>query len=260
MKRILTTLLLGLMLPTMAQADEAAGGAAGNTASAIPTTIRVDRPSFANSSNVVGLGVNSMECGVQVIVTKGDPQSLTQTPLLFRHGISERLEFRLGTSGLNFRDGQRGWADLAPGFKWNFHSDNNISVSLVGSITVPVGSTTLRAASVSPSLSFAVDLPVGSQTGLLVNVGANAPGEGSNRVLQPFATVGVSQTLSDKWAIYAEGAVFGPGSPGAPNTTAGDVVVTYLVNPDLQLDAAFFKGFSSGGLDWAATLGLSRRF
>lgn len=227
---------------------------------AIPTTIRVDRPSFANSSNVVGDGVHSLESGVLVTVNKDDPYALTQTPLLYRVGTSGDLEFRLGTTGLNFKDGNAGWADLSPGFKWNFHADENISASLVGSLTVPVGSQAFRPTSVNPSLSFAVDVPVGPKTGLLFNVGANAPGDGRDRVVQPFATAGLAQTLSDKWGVYLEGAVFGPSAPGAPTTTASDVVVTYLVDNDTQLDAAFFKGFSSSGLDWAATLGLSHRF
>lgn len=247
MKRFLPTLLLSLSLSASAQTG-------------IPATIRVDRPSFANSSNVVGEGVNSWESGVLVTLNKNDPEALTQTPLMFRHGLTEDLEFRLGTSGLNLRDGSAGWADLAPGFKWNFHSDESVSASLVGSLTVPVGSSTFRSASVTPSLSFAIDVPVGPKTGVLLNLGANAPGTGSDRVVQPFATAGLSQTLSDKWGVYLEGAVFGPGAPGGITTTAGDVVVTYLVNPDVQIDTAFFKGFSSGGFDWAATLGLSTRF
>ena len=260
MKHLLCTCLLGLSLSASAQETEPATSEAETPAPNIPATIRVDRPSFANSSNVVGEGVNSLESGVLVTVTKGDPYALTQTPLMFRHGINQELEFRLGTSGLNFRDGNAGWADLSPGFKWNFHSHDSVSASLVGSLTVPVGSSKFRPVSVNPSVSLAVDVPVGPKTGLLFNVGATAPGDSRDRVIQPFATAGVSQTLSDKWGLYVEGAVFGPAAPGQPNTTAGDVVVTYLVNSDMQLDAAFFKGFSSGGLDWAATLGLSTRF
>lgn len=119
----------------------------------IPATIRVDRPSFANSSNVVGDGVHSLEAGVLVTVNKDDPYALTQTSLLYRVGTSGDLEFRLGTTGLNFKDGDSGWADVSPGFKWNFHADENISASLVGSLSVPVGSKTFRATSVSPSPS-----------------------------------------------------------------------------------------------------------
>jgi hypothetical protein len=230
------------------------------SAPTIPATIRVDRPSFANSSNVVGDGVHSIEAGVLVTVSKGDPYALTQTPLLYRVGLNGEFEFRLGTSGMNFQDSEAGWADLSPGFKWNFHSSEDLSVSLVGALTVPVGSRAFRSTSVNPALSFAVDVPVGPKTGLLFNVGATSPGDGRDQVVQPFATAAVSQTLSDKFGIYVEGAVFGPSVPGGDTTTAGDVVVTYLVNDDFQLDAAFFKGFSSSGLDWGATLGLATRF
>ena len=260
MKILIPSLLLTLSLSVSAQTDAPTGNQPSENKTSIPATIRVDRPSFANSSNVVGEGVNSFESGVLVTVNKDDPQALTQTPLMYRYGISQDLEFRLGTSGLNLRDGQTGWADLSPGFKWNFHSDESISASLVGSLTVPVGSSTFRPTSVNPSLSFAIDVPVGPKTGLLFNLGANAPGSGSDRVIQPFATAGVAQTLSDRWGLYLEGAVFGPSAPGGVATTAGDVVVTYLINPDVQLDAAVFKGFSSSGLDWAATVGLSTRF
>jgi hypothetical protein len=233
---------------------------AEESAPVIPATIRVDRPSFANSSNVVGDGVHSIESGVLVTVNKDDPFALTQTPLLYRAGLNSEFELRLGTTGLNFKGSDSGWADISPGFKWNFHNSEDISISLIGSLTVPVGSRVFRSTSVNPSVSFAIDVPVGPKTGLLFNAGANAPGDGRNRVVQPFATAGVSQTLSDKVAVYLEGAVFGPSAPGGITTTAGDVVVTYLVNDNLQLDAAFFKGFSSSGLDWAATVGLATRF
>lgn len=260
MKLGLCALLLALPLAASAQEAGPTEVSPESTQPSIPATIRVDRPSFANSSNVVGEGISSLESGVLVTVNKGDPYALTQTPLMFRHGLSQDFELRLGTSGLNFRGAHSGWADLSPGFKWNFHSEENLSVSLVGSLTVPVSSPNFRPPSVNPSLSLAADVPVGPKTGLLFNVGASAPGDGHDRVIQPFATAGVSQTLSDKWGLYLEGAVFGPSAPGQPATTAGDVVVTYLLNPDMQLDAAFFKGFRAGGLDWAATVGVSTRF
>ena len=261
MKNLTVALLLSFSLTGFAQEAEPPTEIKLEAAApAIPATMRVDRPSFANSSNVVGQGVKSLESGVLVTVNKDDPYTLTQTPLLYRVGLSPEFELRLGTTGLNFKDEDAAWADLGPGFKWNFQADQDVSVSLVGSLTVPVGSATFRPPSVNPSLSFAIDVPVGPKTGLLFNVGANAPGDDRARVVQPFATAGVSQTLSDKWGLYVEGAVFGPGGPGGITTTAGDVVVTYLLDNDTQFDVAFFKGFSSSGLDWAATVGLSHRF
>ncbi len=259
MKNLTVALLLSLSVSAFAQ-ETPSEESAEETSPSIPATIRVDRPSFANSSNVVGSGVTSLETGVLVTVNRDDPYRLTQTPLMLRVGTGTDMEFRLGTSGMNFKDGHAGFTDVTPGFKWNFHSDENVSASMVVGVTVPVGNPTLRSSSINPSLSFAVDFPVGPKTGLLFNVGANAPGDDRDRVVQPFATAGVTQTLNDKWAVYLEGAVFGPTAPGGITTTAGDVVVTYLVDDDMQLDAAVFKGFSSGGLDWAATVGLSTRF
>lgn len=61
-----------------------------------PPTIRVDRPSFANSSHVVGAGVHSLESGVLVTTTKQESHALVQAPLLYRVGINQELEFRLG--------------------------------------------------------------------------------------------------------------------------------------------------------------------
>lgn len=228
--------------------------------SPVPTNLRVDRPSYANSSFTIGKKMTSLESGVLVIVNKGTPDALTQTPMLIRHGISDTFELRLATSGLNNQNSLLGWADAASGFKWNFHSSDDISASLVGSLTVPLGNPTFRPTSLNPSLSVAIDIPVGPKTGVLFNVGAATSGAGSVRVLQPFTTIGVGQTLSDRWSLYIEGAAFGATTPDGPATTAGDVVATYLISPDLQLDTAFFKGFSSSGLNWATTLGLSTRF
>ncbi|MGE0493888.1 MAG: transporter [Vulcanimicrobiota bacterium] len=256
MKRIVSILLLlGLSVgPAWCQESES------ETEPGRPATIIVDRPSFGNGSKVVGDGVASLESGVLVTTTKAGGQTLTQTPLLFRVGTSGDLEFRLATNLLNYQDPNLGVGDLAPGFKWNFLSEPGASLSLVGSLQVPSGSRTFRAPGLVPSLSLAADFPLDDSTGLLINLGALSPGDGRDRVLQTFGTVGVSTPLSDKSSIYFEFAGFSPAAPGQPATTAADVVVTYLVDPDLQLDAAVFKGFSSSGLDWGFTFGVSTRF
>ncbi|MCA9794648.1 MAG: transporter [Candidatus Eremiobacteraeota bacterium] len=225
-----------------------------------PATIIVDRPSFGNGSKVVGRDVISLESGLLVTTAKGSGQTLTQTPMLLRVGTSEDWEFRLGTNLLNYQERVLGVGDLAPGFKWNFLRDPGASVSLVGSLQVPSGSAAFQSPGVVPSLSLAADFPLDDSTGLLVNLGALSPGQGQERVIQAFGTVGVSTALSQKSSLYFELAGFSPAAPGQPATTAGDVVVTYLVNPDLQLDAAVFKGFSSSGLDWGFTFGVSTRF
>lgn len=67
-------------------------------------------------------------------------------------------------------------------------------------------------------------------------------------------------SVSDQLSLYFEVAGFTPQEVGGPSTMAGDIVIAYLVNPDLQLDVAGFKGFSSSGLDWGATVGISHRF
>jgi hypothetical protein len=225
-----------------------------------PPTIIVDRPSFANGSAVVGDGVHSLETGLLFTDSKGDSVLLTQTPILYRVGVNEEFEFRLATNLLNYQDPNFGVGDLAPGFKWNFFNEDHLSVSLIGALSVPTGSKAFRAPGVVPAVSFAADVPLTDDTGILMNVGALSPGDGRDRVIQSFATFGVSTALTDKSNIYFEVAGFSPDAPGQPSTTAGDIVVTYLVNPDFQLDAAVFKGFSGTGLDWGFTLGMANRF
>ncbi|MCA9777727.1 MAG: transporter [Candidatus Eremiobacteraeota bacterium] len=240
-----------LMLSTCAMAQEDDGR---------PEFIIVDRPSFANGSAVVGDGVRSLESGVLITRTKGTSDVLTQTPLLFRAGTSDDLEFRLATSGLNFQSSQVGWADLSPGFKWKFLDEEAATVSLVTSLTVPVGSRAFRNDSLAGSLSLAADFPVSESGGILINLGANGTGTTRADVIQPFFTVGYGHSVSEDSSLYFEAAAFGPDSPGAPSTTAGDIVFAHRINPDLQFDVAAFKGFSSYGLDWALTTGLSTRF
>lgn len=225
-----------------------------------PPTIIVDRPSFANGSAVVGEGVQSLETGVLVTDAKGSSPLLIQTPILYRAGVSEHFEFRLATNLINFSEPDFGTGDLAPGFKWNFLKKDKLSMSVVGSLSVPTGSEAFRAPGVIPALSLAADIPLNDSTGLLINLGGLSPGDDRERVIQGFATFGVSRVLNDRSNIYFEVAGFTPASPGAPSTTAGDIVVTYLVNPDLQLDTAVFKGFSGSGLDWGVTFGLATRF
>ena len=225
-----------------------------------PEFIIVDRPSFANGSAVVGNGVRSLESGVLVTRNRGSSDVLTQTPLLFRAGTADDLEFRFASSGLNFQSSQVGWADLSPGFKWRFLDEEGAKVSMITSLTVPVGSRAFRNDSLAGSLSFAADFPVSDGGGILINLGASSTGTLRTDVIQPFFTVGYSQSVDDDSSLYFEAATFGPDSPGAPSTVAGDIVFAHRFNPNLHFDVAVFKGFSSYGLDWAVTTGFATRF
>ena len=250
--------LLFLLLSTLAVAQE--GDERPEVDDGRPEVIIVDRPSFANGSAVVGNGVRSLESGVLVTRNRGSSDVLTQTPLLFRAGTADDLEFRFASSGLNFQSSQVGWADLSPGFKWRFLDEEGAKVSMITSLTVPVGSRAFRNDSLAGSLSFAADFPVSDGGGILINLGASSTGTLRTDVIQPFFTVGYSQSVDDDSSLYFEAATFGPDSPGAPSTVAGDIVFAHRFNPNLHFDVAVFKGFSSYGLDWAVTTGFATRF
>lgn len=260
MRIILFVCMLMLSLPVLAQ-DQKETEPKAEPENTRPETIIVDRPSFANGSAVVGDGVASLETGILVTRDKGPgAQTLTQTPLLFRLGTSEELEFRLGSSGLLFQDDAAGWADLSPGFKWLFVNSDAAVVSLFTALNIPVGSRRFRNQSLAGTVGLAADFPLDDENGILINLGGTANGTTRNDSITGFATFGLAHTLSERSSIYFEVAGFTPAAPGEPSTMAGDIVVTYLVNNDLQLDVAAFKGFSSSGLDWGATFGVSTRF
>lgn len=96
MNRLLCSLLI-LALWSSGWAQEA-------SSESRPAHIQVDRPSFANSSAVVGDGVTSLEAGVLVTTARGTDEALVQTPLLLRIGLDSDLEFRLASNLLNYQD------------------------------------------------------------------------------------------------------------------------------------------------------------
>lgn len=260
MKKIIVLLLL-LTTFVVAQEEDKEEPLEDTEAGRIPLVMVVDRPSFGFPSFVVGDGVVSLESGVLVTVQKGSSEALTTTPQILRVGTADNFELRMTTSGLNFQSGSAGWADLTPGFKWRVLDEENASVSLLTALNVPVGSSKFRSDAVSGSLTVCADFPVTDANNVLINVGANTNGNsGRDDVLTAFFTAGISQSVTDKFSLYFEVAGFSPQEVGGPSTMAGDIVAAYLVNPDLQLDLAGFKGFSSTGLDWGVTLGISNRF
>jgi hypothetical protein len=249
-----------LLLSTTCFAQDEDSEAAEESSASIPETIVVDRPSFAFPPDTVGVGVKSLESGVLVTRNKGE-DALVSTPLLLRIGTHEDFEWRFSTSGVNFQNSDVGWSDLSTGFKWRFLESDKADVSLLTSLNVPVGSSAFRGDAVSGNVILISNFPVADNTGILVNLGANTTGNsGRDDVLVGYFTLGVAQSLTERLSVYVEVAGFTPQEVGGPSTMAGDVCFAYLIDDNTSFDFAGFKGFSSSGLDWSATVGLSHRF
>ncbi len=224
--------------------------------------LTVDRPSFGNSSHVVGDGIVQLESGFLHQGYKDGTPALDNFPQRLRIGVSDDFEFRLDSNFLSIQNGEVGLDDFAPGFKYNFASSEDYSLAIWGILEVPSATRTLfRAPDVNGGLSLAADFPLDDLTYLNTNLGFLTPVDGlGNRVVQPYGTFYVGRTLSSTASGYVEFAAFGKGPAGAPGTTAVDGGVSFTLDQNCALDFAVFKGLSGVGLDWGATIGITNRW
>jgi hypothetical protein len=257
----LSLLLAALCLPLAATADDDA--------------ISPDRPSVAESSQVVGKGRFQLETGIQWD-RRRDPdlheRTLT-TPTLLRIGLGERAELRVETDGRTIvhdadpASGQHtvtaGYADTSLGVKWHVAEQRGSQPSLgvLLHADLPSGSRELRGRGVRPSLRLAADweLPNGLELTVMPGVGVDSDERGA-RYGYGVLAVELDKAFSERVHGFAELAAPQVARADHGGTQAVfDAGLTYLVNKDLQLDAALVRGLNRRTPDLGLTVGLSLR-
>lgn len=221
-----------------------------------------DRPDVAESAVTVGSGRVQLETGVLFQRFRDGSADQVVTPTLLRVGTGPDTELRLESDGLTFQGPDRGVSDVALGFKLNLSDSDGVATGLLFDVLLPTGSRAFRGASAEPAARFLLDADLSEEWGLGFNAGVILPEDpAGNRFLQGAFALSLGRSLSEEVRVYGE--VFGAGpdaAPGGPVLLGADTGITWLLNPDLQLDASFLRGLSSGGLDWGVSAGVSARF
>ena len=235
--------------------------------------IATDRPDFTESPEVVAAGTFQIETSVawQRDKAGGTTTRLRSTPTLLRLGIGHELELRLETDGwLHQSDGTapaiRGRADTAVGVKWQVwdaeETGGQPSLGWLLHVDTPSGSGPFKGQGLRPSLRLAVEwaLPAGWSLGTMAGIFTSRD-DNNQRYSAAVASASLAIPINESWHTFAE-----LGVPQWAGARHGGKVVTlntglaYLVSPDLQLDAAVFRGVNKNAPDWAWTVGVSARF
>ena len=163
-------------------------------------TIDTDGPDFVESTEVVGRGRWQFESGpyLQKDHRNGTSQRTVSTPLLLKFGTSEKFEARLETDGRiwdsgaaraeGLSDAQRGFGDIAIGFKWHAQDrDPNRgapAIAWIAHADLPTGATNVRGLSIRPSLRSVIgwDLPDDFSLGLMPGIKLDTAADGHHYV------------------------------------------------------------------------------
>ena len=208
--------------------------------------ICTDSPTISRSSHVVGKGVVVLEANFNSTSTRDGQPSVQSLPLVLHAGVSENLELRLETNSLTWQGSNRGLADLALGFRYEFQPNWGI----VGLVTLPTGSPDFRAAAAVPFVSLNHDQPLSDEDGLLFNLGVSwLP----NAQTQGLATVVYSRTVGEDVSWFLETALIG-------SELRMDTGIQVWTSADFVVNLAVLRGLSCGGQDWGGTIGFGTRY
>ncbi len=268
---------LVLLLVSVALAAAPSPAHAQLTPAEPPPELVTDRPDQTESASVVPAGFYQLETGLGFERQEAGPltvRTLSGPGTLVRIGLGGRTELRAGWEGWvdqdidvagsgGFDRSVSGIGDGEIGAKVKLREEAGAlpEMALLAGLSLPVGDEELTSDEYEPAVRLAFAHTLSNRLGLAYNLGAERShdeGEGFTRFLY---TVALGAGFTDRIGAFVE--VFGEepesGAPGGSQVSL-DGGVTYLVRPNLQLDAYAGAGLPDDAPDWLAGLGVSVRW
>lgn len=261
--------MIGRLLPLLAATVALAAwpaAAAGQEREPLVT----DRPDQTESAVSVAPGFVQIELGGLHEVGGGADERLTGVgAALARIGVIERVELRLGFVGWQrveaMGSSSSGLGDLSAGMKLSLADGDGLvpAVAILGTVLVPVGDRSFRAAGADPAIRAALAHDLGGGFALGYNFGAawvsvSDAGRGERTVTEGLYTLAVSRGFG-RLGLFLEGFGLAALSDGARAWHAIDGGATYALSPSVQVDASVGAGLTGAASDWFVGLGLSFR-
>lgn len=258
---LLVSLLLLLVPPPEATAQE----------------LVTDRPDFTESALTITPGRVQVEAGASVAEADGS-DALAVGEVLVRIGLAERWELRLAPGSYERVEPRRGpsvdgLGDSSVGVKVTlpelarlFPRGARPDVAVIADADLPTGDDDLGEDGVRPGAILSLGWDLSPRVGLGVNLGYRRAREGGERFDQPSASVAVGLAAGERLSLFGEWFAVGEleaGTGPAPDTELVHHVdggLTWLVNPDFQLDAFVGFGVSDAAPDHFAGVGFAARF
>ena len=226
-----------------------------------------DRPDFTDGVLVVR--ALQVEGGVTLSRT-GSERELAVGEVLVRVPVASRLELRLFVpSYVRVSDHdvtQSGFGDAAAGIKLGLTDGDPASravpaTAFLVTTTLPTGSDEVSDDAYQPEAKVALEWELSDRLGIGMNLGYARPSDGSERFDQLFATVSAGMSISPSVGAFVEVYAFNKAAASGGSATYADTGLSYLVNPNLSLDARIGFGLGNdAGTESFVGIGVSRRF
>ena len=228
-----------------------------------------DRPDFTESAFVVGRGTVQLEGGA-TYAEFGNESATTLPELLVRWGIARTVELRFLTPTYAWIDGPNGsdsgFLSTALGAKIALNDGDGdgfwgkTGAGILVATTVPTGNSAVASSAWQPSATLSLAWDLSKAIGLGVNIGWARPEDDGQRFNSFYGSVAAGFGIAKNTSVFTELIFFDRESDRGPSTTTFQAGLTYLINPDLQLDIRAARRLSSEGADIVIGLGASARF
>ncbi len=228
-----------------------------------------DRPDFTESAFVVGRGTVQLEGG-GTYADFGSESVTTIPELLVRWGITRTVELRFLTPTYAWLDGpdgsNSGFLSTVLGTKIALNEGDGdgfwgkTGASVIIATTVPTGSSAVASSAWQPSATLSLAWDLSAAVGLGTNIGWARPEDNGRRFNTFYGSVAAGVGVAKNTSVFVEFIFFDRESDRGPSTSTFQTGLTYLINPDLQLDIRAARRLSSEGPDLLIGLGASVRF
>ena len=225
-------------------------------------SIQTDRPDQTECPFITPRSYFQFENGFSYEKNTSDSEVFVTPTVLTRFGINNYFELRLITEYVISKENSTSYSGINPvliGFKTKLLEEKGIipTTSLIAHIGFPeVASTEYRANYYYPEFRFTMQHTISDKQSLSYNLGAEWNGIDKKPTFIYTLTTGYS--LNEKIGAYIELYGFVPQIGKADHRF--DLGLTYLFNPNHQLDVSGGFGLSTNSPEYYFALGYSFRF
>ena len=225
-------------------------------------SIQTDRPDQTECPFITPRHYFQLENGFSYEKSNGNSNEIVAPTILTRFGINNHFELRLITEFVidkNNLEKKEGINPVLVGFKTRLFEEKGLlpTTSFIGHIGIPnLASKDLKTLYYAPEFRFTMQHTISEKQSLSYNIGAEWNGETAEPTFIYTLTTGYS--ITDKIGAYVELYGFVPQIEKPDHRF--DAGLTYLFNPNHQLDISGGFGLSKTAANYYLSLGYSFRF
>ena len=225
-------------------------------------SIQTDRPDQTESPFIVPVHYFQFETGFSYQKTDDEATEIVAPTVLTRFGINDHFELRMITEHVIDKVNSEKITGINPvafGFKTRLFEEKGIVpvTSFMAHLSIPkLASKKFRTSYYAPDFRFTMQHTISKKQSLSYNLGAEWDGENAEPIFVYTLTTGYS--FNDKIGGYVEFYGFVPQVEKPDHRF--DAGITYLFNPDNQLDFSGGVGLSRFSPHYFISVGYSLRF